>query len=193
MSLFNESTNDSTRLAKELGVWISPGLGTASPSLRDSLLDLHLSRVAKFNFVPNDWADNIKMIQRNNPNDIIRLAPGLMQNGTLNLNAPDWVTQSMEIATAWQTVFVAENKAVVAYGQKLAEQGAAELQAAYDRSAFYTKAYDIIKGIADAPGNALNNLLDSVSTKAKILIGGAVVLVALIVLAPVINSWFKRK
>ena len=135
----------SNATAAALGVWLTPGYGIAYPELKKSILDLHVQRASMLNFVPSGWADAVKKLQENNPDDLVRFSPGLMQNGTVVQSNPEWIKQTAETASAWHKIFEAENAAISAYARKQQQEGKAELDRLYREASFWNTAYAVGK------------------------------------------------
>ncbi len=141
-------------LAKQLGVYRSPGLGVSWPQLSTQLLAIYADRVAAFDFVPGDWFTRVRDAMANG--DVLRLLPPTRVNGSIKVGEiPDWITGDQRHVDAWGEVADVTNKAVVDYARAQAEAGRAELEAAYSNAAFWDRLYTATKFVADLPTNAV--------------------------------------
>lgn len=178
--IFDANTNDAAILKKSLGVFITYGYGQALPELKTQIMALHADRVAKLNFVPSDWLSQIQSLQAANPNDLVRLAPSEFANGNIINGNADFTISSPAVADAWQAVYMAEQKAIVAYGAKLANEGKAELDRVYADSAFWNKAYTSLESLVNLPNTFLEKFTGNISLATKVLAGVAALVVVVI-------------
>lgn len=174
--MFDYKTNDSAALTKELGVFLQPGIGLAYPDLKDQLLRLYRDKVSKLNFVPFGWYAAVLQVQEAHPNDLVRLAPVMLTNGTIIKESADFTIQSEETAQAWDAIFRQVGPVIGAYAAKQQEAGRKQLEVLYQNATFWNRVYNIADSIVTAPGRLTDKIMDSLSNPVKVLMYGGIVL-----------------
>lgn len=160
-----------------LGVWISPGLGMGYPALKATLDRLYAERVAHLPWVPGTWLDNVRSLQKDRPNDLVRPYPALGTRGAFNADHGVFV-DTQEKALVWNEIAAAADRAIAKYAQDQQAAGKAELDSLIASAEFWTAAYNIAVSIRDAAPNAVggiaSNLWQGLGIKWKLilLVGG---------------------
>ena len=195
--MFDYKTNDSAALTRELGIWLTPGVGKAYPELKEMLMKLYRDKVSKLNFVPFGWLSAVMAVNEAHPDDLVRIGSAVNAGGDLIIQGnADFVVQSRETAEAWQAIFDITNKVIATYAQKQQQAAAAQLDQLYRNATFWNRAYLLADSIVSAPGRLTNNLMDSLSNPVKVVMYGAIVLAIVYctyqVAGPVIRAKYTK-
>lgn len=194
--MFDYKTNDSAALTKELGVFLQPGIGMAYPELKDQLIRLYRDKVSKLNFIPFGWLGAVMAVQEAHPNDLVRLSPVVLTNGTIIPESAPFTIQTQETADAWDAIFKQVGPAIAAYAAKQQEAGKKQLDVLYANAAFWNRAYLLADGIVSAPGRLTDKIMDSLSNPVKLLLYGGIVLAIVYftyqVAGPIIRAKYSK-
>ncbi len=195
--MFASNSNDSSMTGEGLGVWISPGLGMAYPELKTRLLELYRDKVSRLDFVPAGWFALVKKLQDSMPNDLVRIAPSQLANGSPIENMPEWTNSSPRVNNAWQSLFNATNEAVVQFAQQQQSKGKAELDRLYANARFWDTAYKVgqATGVVGAQNalSGLNKFYEENQFNIRMTLAGVAIIATLWVLTPYITPLLTGK
>lgn len=174
---------------KKYGIYIQAGIGNAYPELKAQTLKILVDRVGSVPWVPAGWADAVRSLNAQYPDALIKGAPALMRDGSINPNAPAWL-DTAEKRQWWQEMANATSEAQSAYAANEITKGRAIMDAAYARAEFWSRAYDFANAVAEAPKRVISAAGDLATGATWALVKGFIVPAA--VIAGVFILWTNR-
>ncbi len=108
-------------------------------------------KVRPIPWIPSDWFARISQARDTYPDWRFVIQPCLGIFGNRLSTAPAWLDTDEKLQV-WQTIAKDMQRAIFLYAQKKSEEGQIILDDLYSKSAFWDRAYSIVKVIADAPG-----------------------------------------
>lgn len=146
-----------------LGLLPQPGIATAYPELVAEFNKLYSERMANLPWLPPGWVNEVLTINGKG-GDIVFPVPTFRKDGSpINKPWPDFL-QSEEARKVWQAIYERYREILVAYAAADAEKGRALLKSLYAASAFWDGLYRAAVAVRDAPGNAVNAVVNGATS-----------------------------